>query len=77
MHRFSLSHQQRHRRDAMKGHIEEDTRGPSTAQKHLRDLAHSQPARMLRKDEDQPRSVAGEEEGGLLEFQDITDYGNG
>ena len=60
----------------MKHHIGEDTRGPSTAQKHLRDLAHSQPAK-LRDGEiwSQPVLVSGEE-GALLEYHDVTNNGN-
>ena len=66
----------------MKRHIEEDTRGPASAQKHLRDLARSLPpsATNSRRGEEGEQTlpaleVSGEE-GGLLEFQDVTDYGN-
>ena len=60
----------------MKHHVEEDARGPSTAQKHLRDLARSQPAKVRDKDiQAEPVMYSGEE-GGLLEFQDVVDYGN-
>ena len=63
----------------MKHHIAEDGRGPASAQKHLRDLAHSIPsATSSRKGEGQhpPTLEVSGEEGGLLEFQDVTDYGN-
>ena len=80
---FSLSRQQRHRRHTMKRHVEEDGRGPASAQKHLRDLARSLPpsATTSRKGEEGEESLpalggSGGEEGGLLEFQDVTDYGN-
>jgi plasmid stabilization system protein ParE len=80
---FSLSRQQRHRRHTMKHHVEEDSRGPASAQKHLRDLAHSLPPSAtnprLGEEREQgllPMEVSGGEEGGLLEFQDATDYGN-
>ena len=66
----------------MKRHIEEDSRGPASAQKHLRDLARSLPPLAtnpkLGEEEDQElatQEISGEE-GGLLEFQDVTDYGN-
>ena len=74
---FSISRRQRYRRDvikAIKHHIEEDARGPATAQKHLRDLARSQPA--TEKIRSQPVFEISKE-GGLLDFQDVTDYGNG
>ena len=67
----------------MKRHIEEDSRGPASAQKHLRDLAHSLPplASSSRRGEEEEEEgpatpEASGEEGGLLEFQDVTDYGN-
>ena len=68
----------------MKRHIEEDARGPASAQKHLRDLARSLPpsATNSRRGEEGEQTLpvleVNGEEGGLLEFQDvmITDYGN-
>ena len=66
----------------MKHHIEEDSRGPASAQKHLRDLARSLPpsATNPRTGEEGDQELAtpeiNGEEGGLLEFQDVTDYGN-
>ena len=66
----------------MKRYIEEDARGPASAQKHLRGLARSIPSQTAssRKGEEGQQilstlEVSGEE-GGLLEFQDVTDYGN-
>ena len=61
----------------MKHHIEEDVRGPSTAQKHLRDLSLSHTVNMRSGDAQAERVRYGGEEGGLLEFQDVVDYGNG
>ena len=65
----------------MRGYVKEDTNGPSTAQKHLRDLARSPTANRTRKGtveqlQDGEVGRVGEE-GGLLEFQDVVDYGNG
>ena len=62
----------------MKYHIREDTRGPSTAQNHLRDLACSKPANLRNVNRgiwSQP-VVVSRKEGGQLEFQDVMDYGN-
>lgn len=60
----------------MKQHIGEDTKGPSTAQKRLRDLARSQPANLRNGEiQSQPVVVNGVE-GGLLEYHDVTDNGN-
>lgn len=65
----------------MRGFIKEATSGPSTAQKHLRDLARSPSTNPTRKgtvEQLQDVEVGGVgEEGGLLEFQDVVDYGNG
>ena len=65
----------------MRNFIKEATSGPSSAQKHLRDLAHSPSTNPTRKgaiEQLQDVEVGGVgEEGGLLEFQDVVDYGNG
>lgn len=78
---FSVSLRKRQRRETMKQHIREDTRGPSTAQKHLRDLARSPSAGTTKRGEESEQLQRAEvggvgEEGGLLEFQDVVDYGN-
>ena len=60
----------------MKHHIEEDISGPSSAQKHLRDLSRPHTVNMRGGESLVGPAGDGGEEGGLLEFQDVVDYGN-